>query len=602
MKFTTNEIRQKFLDFMETKGHYITQSAPLIPENDASVLFNVAGMQPMVPYLLGEPHPKGKRIANSQKCVRTNDVDEVGDNTHLTFFEMLGNWSLGDFFKEESIAWSYEFLTSPEWLNLDPKYIAVTVFEGDEDAPRDEEAANIWKKVGMPESRISYLDKAENWWAAGDTGPCGPDSEIFYWVGEGEPKADSNVENDEDNWMEIWNNVFMEYVRDAEGNLSQLPNKNIDTGMGLERITATLNGVKSVYETDAFADVLEKIKELVGADNYNERGARIIADHVRMGTHIIADGIVPSNVDQGYVLRRLLRRSIREAYKMNYEENILVEVSKIFADKFRDVYTSVKENEEKIYAELQKEEEKFSKTLKSGLKEFEKLLKGFQIAFERSGKKIDTIAGPKAFKLYDTYGFPLEMTVELATERGYKVDEEGFNKAFEEHQAKSRAGAEKKFAGGLADNSEATTELHTATHLMLAGLNHVMGGGVHQKGSNITPERLRFDFNADGKVPRDVLDKVEEFVNEAIADETSVIMTEMPKQQAMDEWVEGSFWEKYPDVVKVYTMTGKSWKVYSRELCGGPHVETTAGMWAFKIKKEEASSAGVRRIKAVLNK
>ena len=602
MKFTTNEIRQKFLDFMETKGHYITQSAPLIPENDASVLFNVAGMQPMVPYLLGEPHPKGKRIANSQKCVRTNDVDEVGDNTHLTFFEMLGNWSLGDFFKEESIAWSYEFLTSPEWLNLDPKYIAVTVFEGDEDAPRDEEAANIWKKVGMPESRISYLDKAENWWAAGDTGPCGPDSEIFYWVGEGEPKADSNVENDEDNWMEIWNNVFMEYVRDAEGNLSQLPNKNIDTGMGLERITATLNGVKSVYETDAFADVLEKIKELVGADNYNERGARIIADHVRMGTHIIADGIVPSNVDQGYVLRRLLRRSIREAYKMNYEENILVEVSKMFADKFRDVYTSVKENEEKIYAELQKEEEKFSKTLKSGLKEFEKLLKGFQIAFERSGKKIDTIAGPKAFKLYDTYGFPLEMTVELATERGYKVDEEGFNKAFEEHQAKSRAGAEKKFAGGLADNSEATTELHTATHLMLAGLNHVMGGGVHQKGSNITPERLRFDFNADGKVPRDVLDKVEEFVNEAIADETSVIMTEMPKQQAMDEWVEGSFWEKYPDVVKVYTMTGKSGKVYSRELCGGPHVETTAGMWAFKIKKEEASSAGVRRIKAVLNK
>ena len=602
MKFTTNEIRQKFLDFMETKGHYITQSAPLIPENDASVLFNVAGMQPMVPYLLGEPHPKGKRIANSQKCVRTNDVDEVGDNTHLTFFEMLGNWSLGDFFKEESIAWSYEFLTSPEWLNLDPKYIAVTVFEGDEDAPRDEEAANIWKKVGMPESRISYLDKAENWWAAGDTGPCGPDSEIFYWVGEGEPKADSNVENDEDNWMEIWNNVFMEYVRDAEGNLSQLPNKNIDTGMGLERITATLNGVKSVYETDAFADVLEKIKELVGADNYNERGARIIADHVRMWTHIIADGIVPSNVDQGYVLRRLLRRSIREAYKMNYEENILVEVSKMFADKFRDVYTSVKENEEKIYAELQKEEEKFSKTLKSGLKEFEKLLKGFQIAFERSGKKIDTIAGPKAFKLYDTYGFPLEMTVELATERGYKVDEEGFNKAFEEHQAKSRAGAEKKFAGGLADNSEATTELHTATHLMLAGLNHVMGGGVHQKGSNITPERLRFDFNADGKVPRDVLDKVEEFVNEAIADETSVIMTEMPKQQAMDEWVEGSFWEKYPDVVKVYTMTGKSGKVYSRELCGGPHVETTAGMWAFKIKKEEASSAGVRRIKAVLNK
>lgn len=602
MKFTTNEIRKKFLDFMETKGHYITQSAPLIPENDASVLFNVAGMQPMVPYLLGETHPKGKRIANSQKCVRTNDIEEVGDDTHLTFFEMLGNWSLGDFFKEESIAWSYEFLTSSDWLALDPKYIAVTVFEGDEDAPRDEEAADIWKKVGMPDGRISYLDKAENWWAAGVTGPCGPDSEIFYWVGEWEPTDQSNVAHDEDNWMEIWNNVFMEYIRDAEGNLSALPNKNIDTGMGLERITATLNGVKTVYETDAFSDVLLKIKELVGEENYNEKWARIIADHVRMGTHIIADGIVPNNMDQGYVLRRLLRRSIREAYKMNFEENILVVISKMFVEKFRDIYSSVKENEEKIYAELQKEEEKFAKTLKSGLKEFDKLLRGFQIAFERSGKKIDTIAGPKAFKLYDTYGFPLEMTVELATEKGMKVDEEGFNKAFEEHQEKSRAGSEKKFAWGLADDGIETTQLHTATHLLLAGLNHVLGGWINQKGSNITPERLRFDFNADGKVQRDILDKVEEFVNDAITDETSVIMKEIPKQQAMDEGVEWSFWEKYPDVVKVYSMTGKSGKVYSRELCGGPHVETTVGMGTFKIKKEEASSSGVRRIKAVLLK
>lgn len=602
MKFSCNEIREKFLKFMETKGHYITKSAPLIPENDASVLFNVAGMQPMVPYLLGEAHPKGKRIANSQKCVRTNDIEEVGDDSHLTFFEMLGNWSLWDFFKEESIAWSYEFLTSSDWLNLDPKYIAVTVFEGDEDAPRDEEAADIWKKVGMPESRISYLDKAENWWAAGDTGPCGPDSEIFYWVGEWEPKADSNVANDEDNWMEIWNNVFMEYIRDENGKLSSLPNKNIDTGMGLERITATLNGVKSVYQTDAFSDVLEKIKSLVWEENYDERWARIIADHVRMGTHIIADGIVPNNVDQGYILRRLLRRSIREAYKMNYEENILVEISKMFVNKFKDIYDSVKNNEETIYIELQKEEEKFAKTLKSGLKEFDKLLKGFEIAFERSGKKIDTIAGPKAFKLYDTYGFPLEMTVELATEKWYKVDEEGFAKAFEDHQAKSRAGSEKKFAWWLADDSQATTQLHTATHLMLAWLNHVLGGWVHQKGSNITPERLRFDFNADGKVQRDLLDKVEEFVNEAINDQTQVTVTNMPKTQAMEEWVEGSFWEKYPDEVKVYSMVGKSGKVYSRELCGGPHVETTAGMGTFKIKKEEASSSGVRRIKAVLQK
>jgi alanyl-tRNA synthetase len=602
MKFTTNDIRKKFLDFMETKGHYITESAPLIPENDASVLFNVAGMQPMVPYLLGEPHPKGKRIANSQKCVRTNDIEEVGDDTHLTFFEMLGNWSLGDFFKEESIAWSYEFLTSSDWLALDSKYIAVTVFEGDEDAPRDEEAADIWKKVGMPEQRISYLDKAENWWAAGDTGPCGPDSEIFYWVGEWEPTAESNVAHDEDNWMEIWNNVFMEYIRDTEGNLSALPNKNIDTGMWLERITATLNGVKTVYETDAFSDVLIKIKELVGTENYNEKWARIIADHVRMWTHIIADGIVPKNVDQGYILRRLLRRSIREAYKMGFEEPILVEISKMFVDKFRDIFASISINEEVIYTELAKEEAQFAKTLKSGLKEFDKLLKGFQIAFERSGKKIDTIAGPKAFKLYDTYGFPLEMTVELATEQWMKVDEEGFAKAFEEHQAKSRAGSEKKFAGWLADDGVETTQWHTATHLLLAWLNHVLGWGIHQKGSNITPERLRFDFNADGKVQRDVLDKVEEFVNEAIQDDTQIVMTQMPKQQAIDEGVEGSFWEKYPDVVKVYSMTGKSGKVYSRELCGWPHVETTVWMWTFKIKKEEASSSGVRRIKAVLVK
>lgn len=602
MKFTTNQIRKKFLDFMETKGHYITESAPLIPENDASVLFNVAGMQPMVPYLLGEKHPKGKRIANSQKCVRTNDIDEVGDDTHLTFFEMLGNWSLWDFFKEESIAWSYEFLTSSNWLALDPKYIAVTVFEGDEDAPRDQEAADIWKKVGMPESRISYLNKDENWWAAGDTGPCGPDSEIFYWIWKWEPTAQSNVAYDEDNWMEIWNNVFMEYVRDSEWKLSPLPNKNIDTWMGLERITATLNGVKTVYETDAFSDVLEKIKTLVGEKNYNKKWARIIADHVRMGTHVIADGIVPNNMDQGYVLRRLLRRSIREAYKMNYEENILVEISKLFVEKFRDIFVSIKNNEAKIYTELAREEENFAKTLRSGLKEFDKLLKGFQIAFERSGKKIDTIAGTKAFKLYDTYGFPLEMTIELATEQGYKVDEDWFNNAFKQHQEKSRAGSEKKFAWGLADNSQATIQLHTATHLMLAGLNHVLWGWVHQKGSNITPERLRFDFNADGKVQREILDKVEEFVNEAIDDDTTIIMTQISKQQAMKDWVEGSFWEKYPDEVKVYSMIGKSGKVYSRELCGGPHVETTAGMGIFKIKKEEASSAGVRRIKAVLVK
>lgn len=604
MQITSNEIRQKYLDFMETKGHKIIPSAPLVPENDPTVLFNVAWMQPLVPYLMGEKHPLWTRLADSQKCIRTNDIEEVGDDSHLTFFEMLGNWSLGDYFKEDSIAYSWEFLTSKEWLGLDPKMLAVTVFEGDEDAPRDEEAAEIWRKVGVPESRISYLPKSENWWAAWDTGPCGWDTEIFYWVWEGEPTPTSNVENDEDNWMEIWNNVFMEYNRKADWSLEELPNKNVDTGMWLERITATLNGVKTVYHTDIFKDIIAKIVEVLGIEKSPEKrnSIRIIADHSRAMTFLMSDWVSPSNTDQWYILRRLMRRAIREAYKLGFKGNFLGEIAKVVIENLAHQYPNLEEKRENILAEIEKEENQFGQTLEKWLKEFDKLLRGFEIAFERSGKKIDTIAGAKAFRLYDTYGFPLEMTMELAREYNLKVDEKGFEKAFAEHQEKSRSASAGKFKGGLADDSEESTRLHTATHLLLAGLNEVLGGWIHQKGSNITPERLRFDFNFDRKVEREELDKVEEFVNEAINSGLQVSIQEMEKQKAMEIWVEGSFWEKYPDVVKVYTMVWGNGKTYSKELCGGPHVENSEGMGTFKIKKEQASSAGVRRIKAVLVK
>lgn len=605
MKYNSAYIREKYLDFFKSKNHAIIPSASVVPENDPTVLFNTAGMQPLVPYLLGEKHPLGTRLADSQKCIRTGDIEEVGDNSHLTFFEMLGNWSLGDYFKEESIAYSYEFLTDSQWLGLDPRKIAVTVFEGDEDAPRDEESADIWAQVGMPRERISYLPKSENWWAAGDTGPCGPDTEIFYWVGDSEfPPEGSNVENDEDNWMEIWNNVFMEYNKLSDGSLVKLPAQNVDTGMGLERITATLNGEVTVYNTDMFQPIIEAISKEIGVEYSDQtmRSIRVIADHSRTATVMISDWVLPSNVDQGYVLRRLIRIAIRQAYNLGFKGEFLYKVAQVVIEKLGVAYPHMIEKQEEIVSEILREESQFGTTLEKGLKEFDKLIKGFEIAFERTGKKVDIIAGPKAFKLYDTYGFPIEMTVELATEKGLKVDVEGFQKAFEEHQAKSRAGAEQKFKWGLADDSIATTQLHTATHLLLAGLRKVLGDHVHQKGSNITAERLRFDFNHDEKVTRDLLDKVEEYVNEAIAAGTQVVITEMWKQEAMDAGVEGSFWEKYPDVVKVYTMTGNNGTVYSRELCGGPHVEATAEMGRFKIKKEEASSRGVRRIKAVLIK
>lgn len=599
MNITSSEIRQKYLDFFASKNHAILESAPLVPENDPSVLFNTAGMQPLVPYLLGEKHPMGKRLADVQKCVRTGDIDDIGDNTHLSFFEMLGNWSLGDYFKEESIKMSYELLTDPKWFGINKNHLAVTVFEWDENAPRDDFSANVWKSLGMPESRVSYMGADDNWWAAGPTGPCGPDTEIFYWVGSGEPPATSNVKNDESNWMEIWNNVFMEFNKLEDGTLQNLPAQNVDTGMGLERITRTLNKSSSVYDTDIFRDVMGKIREIVG-DAYIERSARIIADHLRAATMMISDGVIPKNVDQGYILRRLIRRAIREFYKMGYEQPIIAEIGTMYIAKFENVYASVKKNKGTIIEELKKEEEKFSKTIKDGIKEFERLVKWFEIAREKTGQVITTISGEKAFKLYDTYGFPLEMTTELAREKNLEVDKEWFEKAFEKHQELSRTSSEGKFKGGLAGGGEMETKYHTATHLLLAGLRKVLGDHVYQAGSNITAERLRFDFTHGEKMTSEQVKQVEDFVNEVIWKDAQVVLKEMPKDEARASGIVGSFWEKYPDIVKIYTIVGTDGTVYSRELCGGPHITNTGVLGKFTIKKEEASSSGVRRIKAVL--
>mgnify|MGYP002775966962 CR=1 FL=1 len=602
MTILASEIRQKYLDFFKSKDHAIIPSSPLVPENDPSVLFNTAGMQPLVPYLLGEPHPLGKRLADVQKCVRTGDIDDVGDDTHCTFFEMLGNWSLGDYFKDESIKMSWEFLTSKDWLALDPEMISVTVFEWDENAPRDEDSANIWKSIGMPEDRIAYLPAEDNWWAAGPTGPCGPDTEIFYWMGEGKPPRGSNKGTDSKMWMEIWNNVFMQYNRVDANTLVNLPAQCVDTGMGIERCTVTLNKMKSVYETDLFAPVLIKIREIVGEENYNERWARIIADHLRAATHMISDGVVPKNIDQGYILRRLIRRAIREAYKMGYEQPFTTQIASIYIEQFWGIYESVKNNAEKIRTELSIEEGKFSKTLKDGVREFDKIVNGFKIAFERSGQQVTQISGGKAFTLFDTYGFPLEMTVELAKEQWLTVDVDGFDIAFEKHQELSRTASVGKFKGGLADDGAETTALHSACHLMLAGLRKVLGEGVHQAGSNITAERLRFDFTHPEKMTSEQIKAVEDYVNEAIDSGLVVTMTNMDKTEAKNSGVEWAFWEKYPDIVKVYAMVGANGVIYSRELCGGPHVENSKDLWRFKIQKEESSSAWVRRIKAVLMK
>lgn len=600
MSITSVELRKIFLEFFKEKGHVIVESASLVPENDPTVLFNTAGMQPLVPYLLGEPHPMGNRLADAQKCVRTTDIDEVGDDSHLTFFEMLGNWSLGDYFKEDSIRWSYEFLVDKKWLGLDPKYLAVTVFQGDENAPRDDASARIWSSLGVPKNRISFMPAKNNWWAAGPTGPCGPDTEIFYWIGTGDPNHESNVLSNESLWMEIWNNVFMEFNKLADGRLVNLPKQNVDTGMGLERTVAILNGYRSVYQTDAFSDVLDYIKSVIGTNNYVERSARIIADHIRAAVHIISDGIVPRNVDQGYVLRRLIRRASREFYKMGYTRPVLSSMANCFIEKFKGTYSSVMRNDKKVLEEISKEEERFSKTLKEGIKEFERVVSKLPAKSETSGNCTIQIPGEDAFHLYDTFGFPLEMTIELAKERRLFVDEKGFWNAFGRHQELSREGSEGKFKGGLAGTGERETRYHTATHLLLAALRKVLGDHVHQAGSNITSERLRFDFSHPQKLSAEEKVHVEEFVNQVIQSRASVKMVLLAKAEAKAKGIEGSFWDKYPDMVKIYTISAPDGTLYSEELCGGPHLESTAEMGHFKIIKEEASSAGIRRIKAVL--
>lgn len=594
----TKDIRKKFLEFFEKRGHVILPSAPLVPENDPSVLFNTAGMQPLVPYLLGEPHPSGKRLVNAQKCVRTQDIDEVGDKTHDTFFEMLGNWSLGDYFKEDAIAWSFEFLTSKEeGLGLDPKRLYITVFAGNSDAPRDTESFNIWRKIGIPENRIYFLatepsGKEPNWWSPGDNGPCGPDSEMFYDVtplGLGDMTLEEYRQADErQQVVEIWNDVFMEYEKKDGKVVGKLAKQNVDTGGGLERMAMAIQGKDNIFDTDLFVHLMESLKN--ASSHKDIRALRIVADHLRTAIFLIADGVRPSNTDQGYILRRLLRRAVRFTDVLAIPSGTLANFVPDALVPYQGVYENIFREEQTIQSVINSEEEKFRQTLKKGLTELEKRL------------ATGNISGDDAFVLFSSYGFPLEMTIEIAKEKGMDVDEVAFREAFKKHQDLSRTASAGKFKGGLADNSPRVTAFHTATHLMLAGLRKELGDGVHQAGSNITSERTRFDFTHSEKVPREVLDRVESYVNVAIDAGATVTTKIMGKDEARAGGVEGSFWEKYPEKVTVYQVVGGDGTVYSQELCGGPHVATTkdiATFGRFKITKEEASSAGVRRIKAI---
>ncbi|MBO5215316.1 MAG: alanine--tRNA ligase [Clostridia bacterium] len=591
---TANELRKMWLDFFAEKGHAVISSASLIPENDPTVLFTTAGMHPLVPYLLGEKHPAGTRLTDVQKCVRTGDIDEVGDNSHCTFFEMLGNWSLGDYFKKEMIPWSYEFLTSPKYLGLDPERLAVSVFAGDEDCPRDEESARLWEEQGIARDRIFFLPKENNWWGpAGITGPCGPDSEMF--IDTGKPKCcdECSPACDCGKYLEIWNDVFMQFNKTAEGTYEPLQQKNVDTGMGLERTLCTLHGKKSVYETDVFAPIIGAI-ESIGDKKYGEseeatRAIRIVADHVRTSVFIIGDekGVLCSNVDQGYILRRLLRRAVRYAKSLNIPTGKLSVVAEAVIDEYKEVYPELAVNHDRVIGEINAEEERFEKTLTNGMREFEKLC-NYLVG--------DTISGKASFKLFDTYGFPIEMTIELAREHGLKVNVDDFNKAFEEHRKKSQAGAEQKFKGGLADHSETTTRLHTATHLMHKALKIVLNDeNANQKGSNITEERLRFDFTFPRAMTPEEVKEVEKLVNEAIAADVEITCEEMTVEEAKAQGAVGLFTAKYGEKVKVYTMG-----TFSKEICGGPHAKRTGELGHFRIVKEQSSSAGVRRIKAVL--
>ena len=578
------EIRNKYLEFFKNHGHAVIPSAPLIPENDPSVLFNTAGMQPLVPYLLGEKHPSGTRLTDYQKCVRTNDIDEVGDNRHLTYFEMLGNWSLGDYFKEESIQMSFDFLTKE--LEIPVEKLSVTCFAGDKDCPKDEISANCWEKAGIAKDHIYFYGKDDNWWIAGEEGPCGPDTEMFYDTGKPACSEDCQPSCDCGKYVEIWNNVFMEYFKDKNG-YSKLKQKNVDTGLGLERMAMLLQGKETPFDTELFAPVMEKIKELQKEDIIESR--RIVAEHLRSSMMIISDGGRPSNIDRGYVLRRLIRRMIRHLNKLEIDLNELSTLIDTNVDNLKEMYPELEKNRDIIKTVILEEKDKFVKTLAHGEREFQKEIKKLG-----DNKKIP---GQVVFKLYDTYGFPPEVTKELAKENGYEIDLEEFEELFKKHQEKSRLGAEQKFKGGLADQSENTIAYHTATHLLNAALKIVIGPDTHQRGSNITADRMRFDFNCDHKLTDEEKKKVEELVNKWIQEALPVTVETMKKEDAVKSGAECMFIEKYPDEVTVYSI-GE----VSKELCGGPHVKNTSELGKFKIKKEESSSSGVRRIKAILIK
>ena len=584
------EIRNKYLKFFEKHNHKIIPSAPLIPENDSSVLFNTAGMQPLVPYLLGEKHPEGNRLADYQKCVRTNDIDEVGDNRHCTYFEMLGNWSLGDYFKEESIAMSFELLTKE--LNIPVEKLSVTVFAGDEDCERDEVAANAWKKAGILDGHIYYYGKDDNWWIAGETGPCGPDTEIFYDTGKKACGPDCQPSCDCGKYVEIWNNVFMEFYKDENGKYSKLKQHNVDTGMGLERITFILQGKETVFDTELFAPVIERLEELQKVDSISSR--RIVAEHLRSSMMIISDGGRPSNLDRGYVLRRLIRRMIRHLNKLQINLDELGSLVDLYVDTLKEMYPELDKNRETIKSVLLEEKDKFAKTLEKGEREFLKVAEKIQ----QEGK--DTIDVKTLFNLYETYGFPPEITKDLAAEHDLKVDDKDFEKLFKEHQEKSRMGSDQKFRGGLASSGEIETKYHTATHLLNAALKVVVNPDCHQKGSNITADRMRFDFNCDHKLTDEEKQKLEELVNKWIEEDLPVSVETMKKDEAVKSGAECMFIEKYPEMVTVYSI-GTPDNIISKELCGGPHVKHTGEIGHFKIKKEESSSSGIRRIKAVID-
>lgn len=584
----TKELKQRYWRFFEQHDHRRIPSAPLAPENDPTVLFTTAGMHPLVPFLLGEPHPLGKRLVNVQKCIRTNDIEEVGDSSHLTFFEMLGNWSLGDYFKEQSLSWSYEFLVRE--LSIDPSRLAVTVFAGDENAPRDEVSAGVWRSLGIPESSIYFLPRSDNWWGpVGTTGPCGPDSEIFYDTGRPDhPGCGPGCACGK--WFEIWNNVFMEYTRLPDGSYQKLQQANVDTGMGVERTVAVLQGKDDVFEVDSLSPLVSAVEELSGK-SYGDNPApfRIIADHVRAATMAMGDEVMPSNVEAGYVVRRLIRRAVRHARNLGIRENFCAALADVAIGLFSDAYPELAARRERILEELSAEENRFKSTLERGLRESQKVIEAALARYETR------IGGTEAFRLFETYGFPLELTVEIAGENGLAVDSEGFASAYEQHKELSRRSSEGHFSGGLAERTTETTRLHTASHLLQAALRHVLGPGVHQMGSNITSERLRFDFSHPTRLSDDELAEVERLVNEQIARDLSVGMEMMSLQQAQQSGALAFFGEKYGDQVKVYTIGD-----FSKEVCGGPHVSHTGELGHFRITKQEAVKQGVRRIRAVV--